>query len=303
MKLQADISHCFSSRLKCTAKGLWDLETLEDISAFQQWLNPDESWVILGRGSNLIPTQLYFPGVVIRLGGIFREYEADWKTGEIITGAAMPLPLLAREATSQGWAGLERLGGIPGTIGGAVVMNAGVGEQGCYSISSVVHAVEYLDLNDFQKKWITLNPSDFSYRHSPFLDRSTFITRVHLKLKQGETEALQSIFRENMDRRKLTQPLTLPNWGSTFMNPPNDYAGRLIEVCGLKGLQVNNLQVNSLHANFIVNLGEANGIEARQLIEQIIEEVFKKTGVRLQREVRYLEEEAERMKLSGLVLK
>ncbi len=295
IKKAIDIYSYFSSKLSCQARELWIIEREEDIKAFIQKIKKEPKWVVVGRGSNLIPSTPSFDGIVVVLGGDFLQYEAQWEKGEVIAGAAVPLPMLARISIEKGWQGFERFGGIPGSIGGAVVMNAGVGERGRYSVGPFVEAVQTLD-SDGQFTWHLPKNEDFSYRHSVFLHQPKLILKVKLKFsRQVTVEELQQVFKENMESRKANQPLQQPNWGSTFINPPGDYAARLIESCGLKGLQEGEVQVSTKHANFFVNLGKGDSVSAVKLIDTVQSTVYERTGIQLQREVRYLEEEVQRM--------
>jgi UDP-N-acetylmuramate dehydrogenase len=284
---EIDISSYFSSRLSCKAKAVWILQSNEDIPLFIRHIQKESKWAVIGRGSNLIPSADYFDGVIITLDGVFTQYNAEWSRGEIIAGAAVTLPKLARAVIEQGWEGFERLGGVPGSLGGAVVMNAGVGEQGKYNIGPFVESVQILKPQG-DCIWYKPDNQDFSYRHSIFIYKFNLILKVKLKFyNQIAPEKLFQVFKENMDYRRKTQPLQQPNWGSTFINPPGKYAAHLIEECGLKGVFKGNMQVSDKHANFFVNRGQAKSSEALELIEYVQSIVY---------QVRYLEEEAQRVK-------
>ncbi len=298
-----DIYYLFSSKINCIAREVWVLEQEKDIEYFYEKIKNEKLWVIIGRGSNLIPEEDKFNGVVVVLGGEFLKYEANWHTGEVIAGAGVPLPSLARLTVDNGWEGFERFGGIPGTIGGAVVMNAGVGENGKYSVGPFVESVLTVN-NHGALCWEKVYSSDFTYRKSVFTNNPTLILKVKLKFRERKTPMeLTETFKQNMQYRKETQPLQQPNWGSTFVNPPHLYAAQLIESCGLKGYTIGQMQVSPKHANFFVNLGAAKAKDAIELIQFVQQQVLEKKNIPLQREVHYLHEEALKMKkeLSNLL--
>lgn len=284
-----DISDRFSSRLVATAAAAVEIESPADLENFGA-LDLPRPVCYLGRGSNVIPDADHFPGTLITLGGVFKQIEGDWASGELIVGAGVPLPVLAHQACRHGWAGMEQLGGIPGSAGGSLVMNAGVGERGAVSFGPLVTAVELFD-DERGCHWEDVDPKTLSYRHSPYQDRRQLICRLRVRFRsQADPQELLRAYADGRSWRKCHQPLDLPNWGSTFVNPPGDYAGRLIDVCGLKGSRVGDLEVSPVQANFIVNHGRGTGPQAVTLIQRVRDSVFDKTGIDLHREVRFLSE-------------
>lgn len=284
-----DISDRFSSRLRATAAATVELESAADLDNYASGDLP-QPHCFLGRGSNVIPDSDHFPGTLLTLGGDFKQIEGNWTTGELVVGAAVPLPVLAYQACRHGWAGMEELGGIPGSAGGSLVMNAGVGERGTVAFGPLVTAAE-IHHPGHGCKWEPIDHQLLTYRHSPYQERLQLICRLRLQFHtQADPATLLQAYANGRTWRKRHQPLDLPNWGSTFVNPPGDYAGRLIEACGLKGTREGDLEVSPLQANFIVNHGSGTGPQAVTLITRIRDAVQQTAGVTLKREVRYLSE-------------
>ena len=245
------------------------------------------SFCLLGKGSNVLISDVGIRGAVVRLGKEFTQIEwREEKTGaEVIAGAAYPVARLAREAVKRGYAGLEFAEGIPASIGGALVMNAGAyGSE----MERVVQKVEGLGRTGEE---IHLSRADlaFSYRKTD-LPPDLVITRVWLRLARGAPEAMRRKLDELLKKRKTSQPSGLPNSGSMFQNPPGDFAGRLIEAAGLKGKKIGRAQISERHANFIVNLGGARSEDVRRLMDLARSEVKTKFGVDLKSEVRMIGE-------------
>jgi UDP-N-acetylmuramate dehydrogenase len=245
------------------------------------------SFWLLGKGSNVLVSDLGIRGAVVRLGKEFMRIEwREEKSGPaVIAGAAYPVARLAREAVKRGYTGLEFAEGIPGSIGGALVMNAGAyGSE----MERVVEKVEGLSRTGEE---IRLSRADlaFSYRKTE-LPADFVVTRVRLRLERGAPEAMRRKLDELLKKRKSSQPSGLPNSGSMFQNPPGDFAGRLIEAAGLKGRKIGKAQISERHANFIVNLGGARSEDVRRLMDLARSEVKAKFGVDLKPEVRMIGE-------------
>jgi UDP-N-acetylmuramate dehydrogenase len=248
---------------------------------------------LLGNGSNVLVSDRGVRGAVIHLAGNFKKVawfypELAQGRGEQASvvadaGAACVVTRLAREAARKGYAGLEFAEGIPGTIGGALVMNAGA-----YG-SEFEKIVEQVECVTPQGAGISMSRSEmnFSYRDS-HLPPGVVVTRVRLRLMKDEAARVSSKLRALVARRKSSQPAGRPNSGSMFRNPPGDFAGRLIEAAGLKGKRIGQAQISEVHANFIVNLGAARAAEVRQLMELARAEVEQRFGVVLTPEVKYL---------------
>ncbi|MCF8178390.1 MAG: UDP-N-acetylmuramate dehydrogenase [Sulfuritalea sp.] len=264
---------------------------LSDLANFLKNLRRDENLLMVGLGSNLLVRDGGFDGTAIFTLGVLdsMRLEAD---GSFYVEAGVASPKFARFVSKQGCAEAEFLAGIPGTVGGALAMNAGChgGETWRY--------VERALMLDREGRQIIRTPEDFSigYRHVGLKDSTDEIfAAAWFRFPQGDNNAAQIRMRELLDRRSATQPLHLPNAGSVFRNPPGDHAARLIEAAGLKGAQIDGAQVSEKHANFIVNPeGKASASAIEMLIGRIQAEVREKFGVSLVREVRIVGETGSR---------
>ncbi len=236
------------------------------------------AWTVLGLGSNVLVSDAGFPGLIVRLGGDFTRITVT-KT-MLRAGGAAPIVAVCREAARAGLAGAEALVGIPGTVGGAVRMNAGTKVE----IGDLVRRIEVIVAG---KDAQTHTLPEFRYRSST-LDPRTVVCAAELELRQGDTTTVQAELLHHIERRNATQPLELPNSGSIFRNPPGDFAARLIESAGCKGLRMGGAQVSEKHANFIVNRGGATCADVLALIEEVRETVKRTHGVELELEVHIL---------------
>jgi UDP-N-acetylmuramate dehydrogenase len=239
---------------------------------------------LLGNGSNVLISDRGVRGAVIHLSGVFKR--AQWSEDEtcawVDAGAAYPITQLVREAARRGYAGLEFAEGIPGTIGGALVMNAGAyGSE----FEKIVDHVEGVTAAGEAARF-TRAQMNFRYRESN-LPPGMVVTRVRLRLSKEAAARVSSRLRELVARRKSSQPSGRPNSGSMFRNPPGDYAGRLIEAAGLKGKRIGQAQISERHANFIVNLGGAKADQVRELMDMARAEVKQRFGIELAAEVKY----------------
>lgn len=234
--------------------------------------------LMLGNGSNMLLSDAGFNGLAVRLVDEFESISLT-DTG-VLVGAGVPNVKLLSRLKREGRGGLGSLAGVPGTIGGAIRMNAGtyLGE-----IGDVVDWVEWFDVGVRHRS--TAADLAFQYRRVG-LPWSALILRAHLRTHTTDVEAERESIKKHLARRKETQPLHLPSCGSVFKNPTGDYAGRLIEHVGLKGHQIGQAQISEKHANFIVNLGGATAADVAALIRLARETVFERTGVALEPEVR-----------------
>jgi len=246
-----------------------------------------KSVCLLGNGSNILVSDRGVRGAVLHLAGDFKRLAwREDETGVIAdAGAACVVTQLARESARKGYAGLEFAEGIPGTIGGALVMNAGAyGSE----FERIVEQVEGVT-SQGATLCFSRDQMNFSYRDS-HLPPGMVVTRVKLRLGKDEAARVSSKLRELVTRRKSSQPSGYPNSGSMFRNPPGDFAGRLIEAAGLKGARIGPAQISEQHANFIVNRGGARADEVRQLMDLARTQVKQRFGVELVPEVKYLGE-------------
>lgn len=236
-------------------------------------------WKILGRGSNVLVKDEGFPGVVIKLGGEFCELKREGNCIE--GGAGAPLSHLVSFAREECLGGIEFLVGVPGTVGGAVRINAG-----CFGkeIGPLVKKVEIREENG-NREWLNRDDLFFSYRYSNLKKEKIVILKAVFNLFPEEQEILEEKIREFCYLRKEGQPLEWPSAGSVFLNPEGNSAARIIEEMGLKGLRLGRAQISSKHSNFIVNLGGAKSWEIEYLMNWVQKEVYKNKGIWLEREV------------------
>lgn len=235
---------------------------------------------VLGNASNLLVSDLGIRGIVVRLVGDFGASEEEEPGQRIRLGAGLKLASFVKRAERAGWTGLELFAGIPGTVGGAVRMNAGtaLGEVRDRLVDVAV------ELPDGSAR--TLAPSELAmaYRHTA-LPEGAVVTSARFALTGADPEHSRKLVEEHLAYRARTQPIDVPTCGSTFRNPPGAHAGRLIEQCGLKGHALGGAEVSPKHANFLVNTGTATATDLRRLIEHVQETVARETGIRLEPEV------------------
>lgn len=240
-------------------------------------------WVAVGRGSNLLVADEGFDGVAIALGRDFRGMRFDEESCRFVVGSGVPLSTVVQEAFRRSLSGLEFAVGTPGTVGGALRMNAGtrnawVGER--------VASVTTLSAREGLRRRAGSEIA-WGYRSSSFSDDEV-VVECELSVKPDDPFHLRGKMEASHARRKKTQPLTLPSCGSVFRNPEGASAGQLIEAVGLKGARVGDAQVSNVHANFIVNLGHARARDVMELIETAKAKVREAYGIELQPEVRFL---------------
>ena len=249
-------------------------------SVFQLAHDFEESVLVLGNGSNMLMSDDGLEGIGIILAGDFESIDFD--DGGVTIGAGVKNVRALSQCKRQERGGLGSLAGAPGTIGGAIRMNAGtyLGE-----IGDVVDWVEWFNPYDAVLYRYTAEELNFTYRKVG-LPWGAMVLRVRLLTHTNDVPEEQASIKAHLARRKVTQPLHLPSCGSVFKNPNGDYAGRLIEVAGLKGTQIGNAQISDKHANFIVNLGEARAMDVAKLIKLARQTVYNSTGVELEPEVR-----------------
>jgi UDP-N-acetylmuramate dehydrogenase len=237
----------------------------------------------LGSGTNLLVSDRGIRGVVLKLDAGLASVLVDGKA--VSAGAAVQFRVLVETVVESGLGGLEFGEGIPGTLGGGLVMNAGAFGGEIARVVKLVHGVsergERLSLTDGE--------IGFAYRRSA-LPRGFVITRIEFALEPGDRETLWKRVLAIRERRATSQPADYPNAGSVFKNPPGNFAGRLLEGVGLKGMRVGGAAFSCRHANFIVNLGDASADDVRRLIELARSKVQEATGVLLEPEVKLVGE-------------
>ena len=239
-----------------------------------------EPYYIVGNGSNLLVGDGGIRGVVILTRDGMDEIAADGV--RITAGAGALLSRTASLAASHALTGMEFAAGIPGTIGGAMVMNAGAygGEM-----KDVLYKCEHIDKNG-DRGFLENDDLKLSYRHSAYYDNGAVITGLYLKLKKGEKSKIKEKMDDLIGRRRAKQPLEYPSAGSTFKRPEGYFAGALIEQCNLKGKSVGGAQVSEKHAGFVINKGGATCKDVLDLCKYCSDKVMEETGVKLEMEIR-----------------
>ena len=235
------------------------------------------NYKIFGNGSNIIPSDKIYDGVIIKLSSL-NNLKIEDEVIEVEAGYS--LMKLAKEVIKLGLSGLEWANGIPGTIGGAVYMNAGAYKQ---DMSFVLEKITALDEN---MNIVTLNKDelDFSYRHSRLMEENLICLSATLRLEKKDISLIEEVVNKRKEKRMETQPLEYPSAGSVFRNPFNDFAGRLVEECNLKGKQIGGAMISLKHANFIINKDNATGKDVLDLINLAKKEVKEKFNIELKQE-------------------
>jgi UDP-N-acetylmuramate dehydrogenase len=242
-------------------------------------------WRVIGRGSNLLVRDGGIRGAVIKTGKGIDDLRVEGT--RVIVGGGYSMIRLASMVAKYALTGLEFGGGIPGTVGGAVFMNAGAHGS---EVSRVLESAEVLLETG---EWIVLSNDEleFSYRTSILQSKLRgIVTEATFRLEEGDRKTIASSLAQFKDRRRKTQPLQYPCAGSVFRNPPGDHSGRLIEAAGLKGYRVGDAEVSTQHANFIINRGQATAEDVLTLIHHIIRTVEDRFGVSLEPEVQVVGE-------------
>ena len=234
---------------------------------------------VIGNGSNLLVLDGGIEGMVIRIGENMSSYTVD---GTLLTAqSGCILARMARETAKQGFAGIEWAAGLPASMGGAAYMNAGAYGHCFYETLEAVEAVE--QNGDIRR--ISAEELSSGYRHTSLMESGAVVTKVMVRLRYGDKEALMASVEETLRSRREKQPLDLPSAGSVFKNPEGSHAGYLVELSGLRGKRIGNAQVSEKHGNFIVNLGDCTAKDVLALIEEVKAEVKKQQGYDLETEV------------------
>jgi len=252
---------------------------IDDLTGAVRWAEArGVPWRVLGNGSNLLVHDAGVRGLVLRLPKVRSVARTEGTT--MVAEAGAGFPRLARAAADLGLAGIEFGAGIPGSVGGAIVMNAGWHQ---FEIGNVVSRVTYLE-GDGSIVEYDRDACRFGYRTSAFRGRRGVVLGAELALAPDDPAAVRERLARFAESRKANQPTELPSCGSVFLKPEGDFAGRLIEAAGLKGRRIGGIQVSEKHANFFVNLGGGTAADAIALVELVEQSVFEKFGVKLTRE-------------------
>lgn len=240
-------------------------------------------YYIVGRGSNILVSDEGLRGAVLLIGKDFGSVRVKGDIIECEAGAS--LAAVCNVALENSLTGLEFAYGIPGSVGGAVFMNAGAygGEM-----KDVLLSCRYIDENGKIKE-MPLEKMELSYRHSFFSERELCITSVKMRLQKGERDKIKDRMDTLMERRRDKQPLEYPSAGSTFKRPEGDFAARLIEVCGLKGTSCGGAEVSTKHSGFVINKGNATFKDVMGVVDTVKQKVKEQTGVTLECEVLIME--------------
>lgn len=258
-------------------------QTEEEIRKLVSYLNQiEEDYFMLGNGSNLLVGDKGYRGIVIKFGKQMEEIQVDGERMTVKAGAL--LSKAAVTAKEHGLTGLEFAAGIPGSMGGAIVMNAGAYDG---EMKQIVESVRIMDRNG---EILTLDNDamEFGYRTSVVKDRPYIVLEVVLRLQPGDKEAIGARMEELAALRKSKQPLEYPSAGSTFKRPEGYYAGKLIMDAGMRGYRIGGAQVSDKHCGFVVNVNKATAADIKEVIEEVQERVKKRFHVSLEPEVIFL---------------
>ena len=268
------------------------IQDVEELKGVLRYMTEENiPHLILGNGSNTLFSDGDHDIAVIKLdeeSGFFNYMrETETEDGAVMEfGAPMLLSVAAKIAADESLAGMEGLSGIPGSVGGAVFMNAGA--YG-YETKDVLISAHAVSSDGKEEKDFSSEEMGLGYRHSAFMENGYIVTSAVFKLKKDNKEDIKARMADFTERRVTKQPLRYPSAGSTFKRPEGYFAGKLIEDSGLKGLTVGGAQVSELHAGFVINKGGATATDILELIHLVQDVVFDKFGVRLEPEVRIIE--------------
>lgn len=291
IRLDEPLSKHTTYRIGGPAKAYVLINSVAALNAAMAAVVADECpWVIVGKGSNLLVSDKGFPGVVLSLAGEFRNWVFDDDAHSVVVGAGTILSRLVQEVFHRGYSGMEFAVGTPGTVGGALRMNAGTKDDW---IGSRVISVTTLVPGSGLKRYAGSDIA-WAYRSTSFSD-DEIIVECELRLEPAVSGSIHDRMKTLLEKRKASQPLEYPSCGSVFKNPEGHSAGALIDSAGLKGSLCGGAQISEKHANFIVNKNNASASDVRTLIERAQEKVKEHYGIELQPEVKFLgfEEEFE----------
>jgi UDP-N-acetylmuramate dehydrogenase len=254
-------------------------ETLSELSKMKS------PYIIMGNGSNILVAEVGYRGTIVKIGDAFAQITVNGL--ELEAGAGALMSTVANAAMDAGLSGFEFASGIPGSIGGAVFMNAGAYDG---EMKDIVKHVVVISEDGTKELKLSADDMKFSYRYSALQNADYIVTRVKFSLTKGNKADIKAKMRELMEKRNAKQPVTLPSAGSFFKRPPGQFAGKLIEDAGLKGISVGGAKVSELHAGFIVNYDNASATDIIDLMNLVRNTVYDKFGVELEPEVRIIGE-------------
>lgn len=292
MEEKASMKEYTSFKAGGEAALLAEPSTLEELKYLLIAIDDEKiPFLLLGNGSNTLFKDEGYEGVVIKLAPGSPEFdfidigEPVQGKASIKVGTALLMSKCAKAIAEAGFTGFEPLSGIPGSLGGAVFMNAGAygGEM-----SMVVKEVKAISRGGSRERIFKAEEMDFGYRHSILEEKGWIATSLVLELEKGDKAEINAAMKDFTDKRNSKQPLAYPSAGSTFKRPAGYFAGKLIEDSGLKGVSVGGAQVSTLHSGFVINKGGATATDILQLISLIQNTVYDKFGVELEPEVRII---------------
>lgn len=283
---QVSLADYTTWRVGGPAEWLAEPTTLEEIQDWLLWARErDLLCRVIGAGSNLLIHDNGLPGLTLCLRKL-QGVNMDASSGVVEALAGEPIPSLARRVARAGLHGLEWSVGIPGTVGGAAVMNAGA-QGGC--IAERLESVRVMPIAGGDSFELRADQLEYAYRHSRLQQEDLVVLSARFQLDPGhDPKELNRVTSGNLAHRTTTQPYQQPSCGSVFRNPEPDKAGRLIEALGLKGTRIGGAEISTLHANFIVNTGEAQARDIHQLIHLVQDRIEAEHGIRLHPEVKRL---------------
>ena len=279
MRLEESMSSHTSWKAGGNAQRFYRPADTQDLIEFLKQVPEDEALAWVGLGSNLLVRDGGFDGTVIHTRGCMTDMK-DIDETHFVAEAGTSCAVAARHAARKGLVGLEFFAGIPGTVGGALAMNAGAFGTETWE------RVAYVEMVNRKGEVIKRLPEEFdvAYREVGMPIEDEWFLSACFELEAGDTEQAQQKIKQLLDKRSASQPIGLASCGSTFRKPKNDFAARLIEQSGLKGACVGDACVSEKHANFVINQGKASATDIEQLVEKIETTVLAKTGVKLERE-------------------
>ena len=279
-----DMSKFTSFRAGGKADILVQPQSVEQLKAVLQVLAAgDVPYMVMGNGSNILVKDTGYKGVIVKLGDAFNSIDINGTV--LVAGCGTLMSQVAKAALDKSLTGFEFASGIPGSLGGAVFMNAGAYKT---DMGYIVESVKVLT-PDFKVIKLENKEMDFHYRTS-FLQkhRDYICLEVVLKLAVGKREAIEEVIKERRIRREESQPLEYPSAGSVFRNPPDNFAGKLVEDCGLKGLIKGGAMISDKHANFIINYKDATSDDVKYLIDLAHDKVLEEYGIDLKVEQEFV---------------
>lgn len=285
IKENVPLAPLISFKVGGPARFLCEPGTVGQFSEAVDWArNNGVPYFILGKGTNLVFSDAGYPGLVLYPGRSFTDIH--WEGSRVTAQAGALLSTVVTQSVNRGWAGIQHLAGIPGTVGGGTFINAGAFGQELKEV--IVSVTSSTSAGGIQVR--DNAACGFGYRHSRFFELGEIILETVMEFRAGDSEALKAEMRETLLKRKDKQPLHLPNAGSMFKRPPGQFAGTLIEKAGLKGLRLGGAMVSDKHANFMVNAGGATAQDIYDLSSEVIARVAAHSGITLEREVIFIGE-------------